>query len=63
MMAIIALGFASLSGLNKESFPQLKPSKVQVTVVYPGANPADVANSDSCYGRLFYPLIASINSA
>ena len=42
MMAIVALGFASLSGLNKESFPQLKPSKVQVTVVYPGANPADV---------------------
>ncbi|MFK5968942.1 MAG: efflux RND transporter permease subunit [Candidatus Marithrix sp.] len=42
MMAIIALGFASLTGLNKESFPQLKPSKVQVTVVYPGANPADV---------------------
>ncbi|HHB91870.1 MAG TPA: efflux RND transporter permease subunit [Thioploca sp.] len=42
MMAIIALGFASLTRLNKESFPQLKPSKVQVTVVYPGANPADV---------------------
>jgi HAE1 family hydrophobic/amphiphilic exporter-1 len=42
MMAIIALGFASLGSLNKESFPQLKPSKVQVTVVYPGAAPADV---------------------
>jgi len=42
MMAIVALGLASLSGLNKESFPQIKPSKVQVTVVYPGANPADV---------------------
>lgn len=42
MMAIIALGFTSLTGLNKESFPQLKPSKVQVTVAYPGASPGDV---------------------
>jgi len=42
MMAIIALGLASLSGLNKESFPQIKPSKVQVTAAYPGASPADV---------------------
>ncbi len=42
MMAVVALGLASLSGLNKESFPQLKPSKVQVTVAYPGASPADV---------------------
>jgi len=42
MMAIIALGLASLGRLNKESFPQLKPSKVLVTVVYPGAAPADV---------------------
>lgn len=42
MMAIVALGLASLSSLNKESFPQLKPSKVQVTVLYPGAAPADV---------------------
>jgi len=42
LMAIIALGLKSLGGLNKESFPLLKPSKVQVTVVYPGASPADV---------------------
>ncbi|MDM8564314.1 efflux RND transporter permease subunit [Candidatus Halobeggiatoa sp. HSG11] len=48
MMAIIALGLVSLNGLNKESFPQLKPSKVQVTVVYPGANPADI-ESGICY--------------
>ena len=44
MMAIIALGLNSLSKLNKESFPTLKPSKVQVSVVYPGATPADVEN-------------------
>ncbi len=42
MMAIIALGLVSLGHLNKESFPLLKPSKVQVNVAYPGANPADV---------------------
>lgn len=42
MMAIIAIGLNSLTGLNKESFPLLKPSKVQVTVAYPGASPADV---------------------
>ncbi len=42
MMAIIALGLTSLGNLNKETFPQVKPSKVQVTVIYPGAAPADV---------------------
>jgi len=42
MMAIIAIGLTSLKSLNKESFPLLKPSKVQVTVAYPGASPGDV---------------------
>ncbi|HGG60126.1 MAG TPA: efflux RND transporter permease subunit, partial [Gammaproteobacteria bacterium] len=42
MMAIIALGLTSLGSLNRESFPQLKPSKVQVTVAYPGASPAEI---------------------
>ncbi len=42
MMAIIAIGLTSLKNLNKESFPLLKPSKVQVTVAYPGASPGDV---------------------
>ena len=42
MMAVLALGLASLGSLNKESFPQIKPSKVQVTAAYPGASPADV---------------------
>jgi multidrug efflux pump subunit AcrB len=42
MMAIIVLGLNSLTVLNKESFPLLKPSKVQVTIAYPGANPKDV---------------------
>ena len=42
MMAIIAIGLFSLTHLNKESFPLLEPSKVKVTMAYPGANPADV---------------------
>ncbi len=45
MMAIIAIGLASLASLNKESFPQLKPSKVQLTMAYPGATPADVEDA------------------
>lgn len=45
MMAIIAIGLASLTSLNKESFPQLKPSKVQLTMAYPGASPADVEDA------------------
>ncbi len=45
MMAIIAIGLASISGLNRESFPRLKPSKVQLTMAYPGANPADVEDA------------------
>lgn len=45
MMAIIAIGLASLANLNKESFPVLKPSKVQVSMAYPGANPADVEDA------------------
>ncbi len=45
MMAIIAIGLASLTHLNKESFPLIKPSKVQVQMAYPGANPADVEDA------------------
>ncbi len=42
MMAIIALGMNALPDINRESFPLLKPSKVQVTIAYPGATPSDV---------------------
>ncbi len=45
MMTIIAIGLASITHLNKESFPLLKPSKVQVQLAYPGANPADVEDA------------------
>jgi multidrug efflux pump subunit AcrB len=42
IMAIIAIGLYAATELNKDSFPLLAPSKVQVTVVYPGASPTDV---------------------
>ncbi len=42
MMAIIAVGIASMGTLNKETFPLLAPSKVQVSVAYPGASPESV---------------------
>lgn len=45
MMVIIAIGLASLTSLNKESFPLLKPSKVQLSIAYPGATPADVEDA------------------
>ena len=45
MVAIIAIGIASLTRLNKESFPLLKPSKVQVKIIYPGANPNAVEDA------------------
>ncbi len=45
MLAIIAIGLASLTHLNKESFPLLKPSKVQIIMAYPGANATDVENA------------------
>jgi multidrug efflux pump subunit AcrB len=42
MLAIVAVGLFSVQHLNKESFPVLKQSKVQVSMVYPGASPEDV---------------------
>ena len=45
MVAIVAIGLSSLSNLNRESFPTLKPSRIQVTMAYPGASPADVEDA------------------
>ncbi len=42
MMAIILIGMAALPTLNKETFPQLKASKVSVSVPFPGASPSEV---------------------
>lgn len=42
MLAIIALGLSALPTLKRETFPEFSPSKVQVTVVYPGASTEEV---------------------
>ncbi len=42
MFIIVILGIASLPSLNKETFPEIKLNKVQVTVAYPGASASEV---------------------
>ena len=42
MFVILLLGIAALPGLEKETFPEIKLNKVQVTVSYPGASAAEV---------------------
>jgi len=42
MFIIVLLGLTSLPGLNKETFPEIKLYKVQVTVNYPGASASEV---------------------
>jgi multidrug efflux pump subunit AcrB len=42
MISIILLGFATLTSLNRETYPQLKAVRVSVSVPYPGASPSDV---------------------
>ncbi|MDI3325707.1 efflux RND transporter permease subunit [Pontibacterium granulatum] len=42
MVVILLLGAVALPSLNKETFPEVKQNKVQVTVPYPGASPSEV---------------------
>lgn len=42
MMVILLLGAVALPTLNKETFPEVKQNKVQVSVPYPGASPSEV---------------------
>lgn len=42
MFVILLLGIAALPGIEKETFPEIKLYKVQVTVSYPGAGAAEV---------------------
>ena len=42
MFAIVLLGLAALPDLNKETFPEINPYQVQVTVAYPGASASEV---------------------
>ena len=43
MFIIVILGLASLPGLNKETFPEIKLYQVKVTVAYHGASAAEVS--------------------
>ena len=42
MFIILLLGAAALPDINKETFPEIKLYKVQVTVAYPGASATEV---------------------
>ena len=42
MFVILLLGFAAVPSLDKETFPEIKLYKVQITVNYPGASAAEV---------------------
>ena len=42
MFIIVLLGIASLPGLNKETFPEIKFNQVQVSIAYPGASANEV---------------------
>ncbi|MCF2909686.1 efflux RND transporter permease subunit [Pseudoalteromonas sp. DL2-H2.2] len=41
MLAIIVLGLSALPQLKRETFPEIAPSQIQVSVPYPGANPEE----------------------
>ena len=45
MIAFLVVGIFSLPTLQRETFPRIEPSKVKVTVNYPGARPEDVEQS------------------
>ena len=45
MVLIISVGIASAINLKKNIFPDFKLDIIQITVVYPGASPADIETS------------------
>ncbi|MEM6547466.1 MAG: efflux RND transporter permease subunit [Pseudomonadota bacterium] len=45
MIALLAIGATILPTLQRETFPRIEPSRVQVTVAYPGARPETVEES------------------
>ena len=42
MAAIVVLGFATVGGIERETFPDVSADSVSVSVVYPGASALDV---------------------
>ena len=45
MAAIMILGMVSLSGLRRETFPEIKNDEVEIRVIYRGATPAEVEDA------------------
>ncbi len=45
MLAILAAGLVSLSGLEREAWPALPFYTIEVTMAYPGANPEEIEES------------------
>jgi hydrophobic/amphiphilic exporter-1 (mainly G- bacteria), HAE1 family len=45
MIAFLVLGAFSAPGLRRDTFPRIQPSKVQITVAYPGARAEDIEES------------------
>ncbi|APZ53225.1 efflux RND transporter permease subunit [Salipiger abyssi] len=42
MIALLALGLAALPKLQRDTFPLVAPSEVEIRIAYPGATPAEV---------------------
>ena len=42
MLALVALGLAALPSLQRDTFPVVPPSEVEIRIAYPGASPATV---------------------
>lgn len=42
MIALLVIGIFSFPQLRRETFPQIAPSKIQVSVVWPGSRPEEV---------------------
>ena len=45
MVGLVAAGIASLFSITVKNFPEINLGAVQVSVVYPGATPQEVADS------------------
>lgn len=45
LLAIFALGIAAVPAMKRETFPDIAPDQVQVSVIYPGASAEDVEDA------------------
>ena len=42
MLALLVLGIFSFPSLQRETFPRIAPSKLQITVIWSGSRPEEV---------------------